>query len=353
MGKQTQVQATTAPTKPVIGRMPLRLVKTQGMDRDQWLKFRQSGIGSSDAAAAIGVSPYQSPLELWMIKTGRDAGLDKPDSEDDTQPVYWGQVLEPIVAKAYERRTGHKVRRVNAILQHPNPDYPWMLANIDREVIGSGEVQILECKTTGVYGAKLWDDGVPEYIQVQVQHQLAVTGKKAADVAVLLGGQELRIYRLERDEGLIADLMQLEAHFWRYVQTDTPPPADGSDSAERALRALYPTDQGESLDWRDDTVWTACFEDLVGIRAQRQKLEQQEQSVMQAIKQGMGDASRAVFAGGSVSWKRSKEGQALDLARLKAEHPDLLAQYQCVREGSRRFLISTTTDTQQTQEQPS
>ena len=73
-------------------------------------------------------------------------------------------------------------------------------SNIDREVTGSSEVQILECKTAGINGVKLWKDGVPEYVQLQVMHQLAVTGKQAADVAVLLGGQHLEIHRIERDE---------------------------------------------------------------------------------------------------------------------------------------------------------
>lgn len=102
-----------------------------------------------------------------------------------SSPAYWGNILEPIVASHYSKRTGHRVRRINAALQHPNPTLPWMLANIDREVIGAPVLQILECKTAGISGARLWKEGVPEYVQLQVMHQLAVTGKKAADVAVL------------------------------------------------------------------------------------------------------------------------------------------------------------------------
>ena len=87
------------------------------------------------------------------------------------------------------------------MLRHPTK--PWMLANLDREIVGQDEVQVLECKTVGINGAKLWRDGVPEYVQVQVMHQLAVTGQQAADVAVLLGGQKLEIHRLERNEVMI------------------------------------------------------------------------------------------------------------------------------------------------------
>ncbi len=106
----------------------IRLVSTQGMFREQWLAVRRGGIGSSDAAAAVGLSPYKSPLELWLEKTGRKEGPDLSGSE----AVFWGTTLEAIVANVYANRTGNKVRRVNAVLQHP--DHPFMLANLDRAV---------------------------------------------------------------------------------------------------------------------------------------------------------------------------------------------------------------------------
>ncbi len=96
-------------------------------------------------------------------------------------PAYWDNILEPIVASHYSKRTGQRVRRINAVLQHPDPQLQWMLANIDREVTGASDVQILECKTAGINGARLWKEGVPEYVQLQVMHQLAVTGKQSAD----------------------------------------------------------------------------------------------------------------------------------------------------------------------------
>ncbi len=182
-----QVQRQPGSPKPAPA---LKLIKTQDLARDEWLAVRKQGIGSSDAASAVGLNPYKSQLELWLEKTDQDAELPKPDPNDETSPMYWGTLLEPIVAAHYTKRTGHKVRRVNAVLQHPH--HPWMLANIDREVIGASDVQILECKTAGMNGAKLWRDGVPEYVQLQVQHQLGVTGKRAADVAVLICGNELK-----------------------------------------------------------------------------------------------------------------------------------------------------------------
>ncbi len=320
-------------------RPALRLVRTQDLNREQWLQVRRGGVGSSDAAAAVGLSPHKSQLQLWMEKTGRAGMLPATETDDDMSPTYWGALLEPIVAAHYTRRTGNRVRRVNAVLQHPL--CPWMLANIDREVMGAPDVQILECKTAGIQGAWLWRDGVPEYVQLQVMHQLAVTGKQAADVAVLIGGQELQIYRIERDEAMISQLATLEWMFWDYVERDEQPPADGSESADAALRALYPRDSGASLDLRQDLVMSGVFSDLLAVREVLSTNNALEAQLKQSIQQRMGDSSRALFDKGEVSFKRSKDGSALDTARLTAAHPDLVQQFTVTKPGSRRFLVQT------------
>ena len=321
-----------AKTKPA-----LKLVRTQDLSRDEWLTVRRQGIGSSDAAAAVGLNPYKSQLQLWMEKTGRDGALPVVDPNDDQSPMYWGTLLEPIVAAHYTRRSGHRVRRVNAVLQHP--EHSWMLANIDREVVGASDVQILECKTAGIHGARLWRDGVPEYVQLQVMHQLAVTGKQAADVAVLLGGQELQVFRIERDDTLIAQLITLEQQFWGYVQRDQEPPADGSASAELALRCLYPRDSGTTLDFSTDLEMSGVFSDLLAVREVITTQTALESQLKQRIQQRMGEATRAVFEIGEVSWKRSKDGTSLDTTQLLKEHPEMAQTYAVTKPGSRRFLV--------------
>lgn len=317
----------------------LKLVKTNHIGRDEWLAIRKKGIGSSDAAAAVGLNPYKSQLELWLEKTGKDQALPKIDPEDESSPTYWGSLLEPIVAAHYTKRTGNRVRRINAVLQHPSE--PWMMANIDREIMGDGTVQILECKTAGLNGARLWKEGVPEYVQLQVMHQLAVTGKSAADVAVLICGQELQVHRIGRDEQMIAHLIELERAFWRYVQTEQAPPADGSESADRALRCLYPHDSGMSLNLSGELELSAAFSDLVLVRQTLTDNLKREADLKQRIQQRMGDASKAVFESGHVSWKRSKDSNGFDLGRLLQERPELAAQYSIVTPGTRRFLVNT------------
>ena len=318
-------------------RPALRLVSTKGMARETWLDVRRQGIGSSDAAAAVGLNPYQSQLELWMHKTGKGDLLPSIDPLDETTPMYWGTLLEPIVAAHYTKRTGNRVRRVNAVLGHPQ--IPWMLANIDREVVGAPDVQILECKTAGINGAKLWRDGVPEYIQLQVMHQLAVTGKQAADVAVLICGQELQIHRIERDETMISQLIALEEQFWALVKSNTAPPADASDSAGTALRCLYPQDSGADIALSEDEAASSQFAQLLQVRARLTACEEQEALLKHQIQQQMGGASFARFAGGSVSWKRSKDSKAFNAALLQEEHPELAKAYMGTKPGSRRFLL--------------
>lgn len=325
------------PTRPRPRRAALKLVKTTELSRADWLEVRRTGIGGSDAAAAVGLNPYKSQLELWLEKTGRDAELSRPDPNDTTEPIYWGTLLEPIVAAAYTQQTGRRVRKVNAVLRHPT--IPFMLANLDREVVGVPDVHILECKTAGEFGARHWKDGVPEYVQLQVQHQLAVTGKRAADVAVLLCGQQLAVYRIERDVELIARLIQLEAEFWRCVETDTPPPGDGSESADRALRCLYPRDSGGTVDFSDDRLLSATFADLIAVREQIETLDVAAAKLKQAIQSAMGDASRALFDTGEVTFRRSKDSTSTDLEQLLADHPELARQYAIPKAGSRRFLM--------------
>ena len=317
-------------------RNALRLVSTRGMDRAQWLEVRKGGIGSSDAAAAVGLSPYKSQLELWMEKTGRVSANETPP--DQGSPLFWGTLLEPYVATAYTQRTGRKVRRLNAVLQHPT--FPYMLANIDREVIGCPEVQILECKTAGEFGARLWKEGVPEYVQLQVQHQLVVTGKDAADVAVLLCGQNLEVHRVQRDDEVVGRLLILEAKFWEYVEKDIPPPADGSESAGNALRQLY-RGNDTTVDFSDDEALSGKFAELAAIKESIDSQVARAEVLKQALQEAMAEASKATFRTGEVTFNRAKDSEVVDVKLLARENPDLVAKYTSVRPGSRRFRIST------------
>ncbi|MEX2367695.1 MAG: YqaJ viral recombinase family protein [Pseudohongiellaceae bacterium] len=327
--------------RPQSRRAAVRLVSTKNMSRDAWLSIRKQGIGGSDAAAAMGISPYQSALELWMNKTGRTPNGEGERIIGRRAPMYWGSVLEPIIAEQYSKLTGRKVRRVNSVLQHPDADKRWMLANLDFAIVGSEDTHILECKTAGEFGAKHWKDGVPDYVMCQVQHQLAVTGKRAADVCVLICGQELQIHRIKRDDELIAAIILMERDFWQQVLDDTPPEPDGSDSAAEALQRLYPYDNGTTLDWRDNPDTNGQFTRLVETRSKLETLNHYEAQLKQALQMQLGEATKAKLEDGHITWRRSKDSTSLDAAKLQEEHPDMHKRYSKVRKGSRRFLVNT------------
>ncbi|MFW1957615.1 YqaJ viral recombinase family protein [Acinetobacter guillouiae] len=321
-----------------------RFIETKKLSQAEWLDIRKQGIGSSDCAAACGLNPYMSMLELWMIKTGRI----KQSIEDESAghaPLYWGKQLEPLVAQYYSMHTNYKVRRVNAVLQHRDPDKYFMLANLDYSVVGDADVQILECKTAGEYGAKLWRDGVPLYVLCQVQHQLAVTGKKAAHICVLICGHETRIFKVTRSESVIQHIVNAERHFWECVETDTPPDADASESAAKALQQLYPEHIPLSTeDLRGDTIANQQFIELIQARHQIEKHQESFDLLKHQLQAKMQGAERATFETGSVTWKKSKDSISLNSKALLEKFPKYLEQFPQTKTGSRRFNIYSNDD---------
>lgn len=316
-----------------------RFVETKNMTQAEWLEVRRKGIGSSDCAAACGLNPYMSMLELWMIKTGRIQHNIEDESEGHA-PLYWGKRLEPLVAEYYSMHTQHKVRRVNAVLQHRDPDKHFMLANLDYSVVGDADVQILECKTAGEYGAKLWRDGVPLYVLCQVQHQLAVTGKQAAHICVLLCGHETRIFKVTRSESVIQHIINAERYFWDCVEKDTPPEADASESAAKALQLLYPEHVPLSTtDLSEDEQANQQFEQLIRVRNQVEKHQEQFDLLKHQLQAKMQEAERATFKTGSVTWKKVKDSVSLDSKELLQQHPEYLNQFPQTKQGTRRFQI--------------
>lgn len=177
---------------------------TLDMSRQDWLELRKSGIGGSDAASILGFNKWKSAFQLYIEKTSDFV------EEIDNEFIYWGNVLEDVVATEFARRTGKKVRRRNQMLRHD--DYPFMTANLDRVVVG--ERAILECKTTSQYNKEAWEgDNVPAAYICQVQHYLAVTGYDKAYIAVLIGGNNFVWKEIERDDEFIELMIEHEKNF--------------------------------------------------------------------------------------------------------------------------------------------
>lgn len=318
----------------------LRLVTTATASRLAASEARPLRLFSQDAAATLGLDPNKSPLELWLEKTGRQTASLDNDPRNDSTPAFWQSVLEPIISWRYSRSTGRKVRRYSREVSHASPDLPWMAARIKREVLDDEDVQLLVCKAVGASEVYLWQEGIPVSIRLQVMHLLAVTGKHAADLAVLLGGQQWQIHRIERDEASIAQLIEGERQFWNYVDTDRPPPADGSASAGKALARLYPQDSGARRDFRQQAGLLAIYLELKVLRQTLQAKQARAEELQQRLQQALGDATYGDFPHGSIRWQRAQNRTVLDVERLLQDHPELLERYAKHLPGDREFVIS-------------
>ncbi|MGQ4613644.1 YqaJ viral recombinase family nuclease, partial [Acinetobacter junii] len=217
-----------------------------------------------------------------------------------------------------------------------------MLANLDYSVVGSDEVQILECKTAGEHGAKLWRDGVPLYVLCQVQHQLAVTGKQAAHVCVLICGHETKIFKVTRSESVIQHIINAERYFWECVEKDTPPSVDASESAAKAIQQLYPVHVPLTVeDLSQNETANLMFDKLIKLKEEIQYQQERFDQLKHEIQMMMQDKERAVFAHGSVVWKKAKDSISLNTKALLQHQPELIELYPLEKQGSRRFNIYT------------
>lgn len=289
---------------------------TRDMSRDKWLESRRNGIGGSDAAAIMGANPYASPLAVYADKIG--AAPEKETSEAMRQ----GTDLEAYVAERFTDSTGIKLRRVNRILQHP--EYPWMLANIDRDVVGGDGG--FEAKTTNMLNKHDFENGeVPLNYMWQCQHYMAVTGAPYWYLAVLVLGKAFHVFRIDRDDALIDRLIQAEQEFWlEHVEKRVPPLPTGSDADDAALEAIYPEAQaGSDADLTDVNDALNLIELL---KADKEKLETRIRAAEDEIKAVLGDRERGTTACWSVSWKSSTRS-TVDTKRLRAELPEIAAQY--------------------------
>jgi len=293
----------------------VELAKTLDMPRNEWLQKRRKGIGGSDASVVIGVNPWKTQMDLWLEKTGEFT------ENEDNEKMYWGRILEDIVAREFSARTGLKLRRKNAILQHK--EYPFMIANVDRLVVG--QKAGVECKNIGIRSAEHWEMGVPEYYQAQVQHYMAVTGYPVWYVAVLIGGQEFRYYKLTRDEQFIHELIQAEAEFWKLVETRTPPPLDGSKASTELVKRMYPeAEQGKEIE--------LPFEAFELIQQYEQACEEEKQIQLKKdeaankLKNMLGTAEKGTIHGRTVIWQ-NVTSKRLDTKALQKEHPEIYEKY--------------------------
>lgn len=294
--------------------------------REAWLDLRRGGIGGSEAAAIVGVDPWSTAFELFHDKKGR------VEPKEQTRQMEWGHRLEDSVRRWFADETGLPVVKRDVMYQHP--DHPWMLANMDGEV---GDDAILECKNTDARHEEDWADGPPLHYTLQTNHYLAVSGRRRAYIAVLIGGNDPRYFVLDRDEELIGMLIAAEERFWyEHVLADVEPPVTARLSDAELLGGLYDPQAGSEIllppNARQLLVHRAACKTEIA------ELEEQILACENQVKAMLGDHEIGLDADGKVlvTWK-SRDDTRIDAKRLRAELPEVAETYSTTKKV-RMFL---------------
>ena len=210
-------------------------------ERESWLKERKSGIGGSDAPAVCGVSPWKSPLAVYLDK------LDRLPESPPTLQMELGLLLEPAIATLYEQRTGFRLEKTEKpITRHPS--IPWAFASLDyRAAIDRRPVEV---KTTHERNRGQWgepgSDEIPDHYLIQVTHEMECAEADVADVPCLFGLSEFAVFTVRRSESLARRVLEIEAEFWDRVQRQEPPePTWGDLQTSKLLNYLNPPDGSE------------------------------------------------------------------------------------------------------------
>ncbi len=340
------------------GTLPNPVVSTEDLPREEWLAYRRKGIGGSDAAAVLGISPFRTGVDLYYDKLGQNV-------EDDGQnwvAKEMGTQLENLVARIFAKKTGLAVCPMPVMFQHG--EHSWMLADVDRLVnLKDGSTAILECKTTNYNARDKWEyDGkpiVPQYYEAQGRHYMAVMNLDRVYFCCLYGNSEddVIIRSIDRDLNYEAELLALEENFWvNHVQAKVPPPYiedDGAlvlESLRRCMGPSYKDVPPASLtEAQSENVrrYVELQEQRGTLNASARVLDKEMERLKARIVADMGGSWSASCdsEGGSyaVTMKPSRRVSMLkdDLLRLKDDHPDIFDQYATVSE-SRTFNVKFT-----------
>lgn len=291
------------------------ITKVKTESQEEWKALRHHYIGGSDAAAVVGLNAYASQYSLWAEKTDRVP----PFSGNLATEV--GTFLEEFVARKFTEVTGKKVRKANQSFL--NSDYPFAIANIDREVVG--EDAGLEIKTTDSLNTHKFKNGeFPPNYYVQCMHYMAVTGKARWYLAVLIGHKEFRWYTIERDEGEVQALMTAEKIFWTLVEKNIPPEPDGMKATSDTLRELYPDSENRIVDlygYADD------IKQYLDLEQKIKELETMRDEAANKVKAFMGNACGGECDGYRVTWK-TQSRKSFDSKAFAKANPDIdLSEY--------------------------
>lgn len=295
------------------------------------LSKRKEGIGGSDVAAICGLSKWKTPLDIYMDKLG----LSEPSEEN--QFTYFGNVLEPIIREEYQRRTGNRV-----IYDFNSPftssAYPWMIANVDGISLDKNTrtIAVTEFKTASQYSLDQWGeegtDQIPNEYLFQCAHYAIIAGVERVDLAVLIGGNDFRIYAYNRNEKLENKIIKVEERFWHdHVLAKVPPEPVNSDD----LLKLWPDSVSKQV-VADSNILQKAYE-LSRLKQEISNLSKTEDAIKYEIQSFMKDSDTLVDENfNKLITYKSQTSKRVDITALREKHPDICKDF--LKESSSRVF---------------
>lgn len=310
--------------------MNAKLIMTveQMKDRDVWRQTRNLGIGGSDAGAIMGMNPWKSKYQLWLEKTGQA----EPEDISGKESVYWGTVLEAPVADRFAELTGKKIRRAGMM---QNVKDPWMLANVDRLIVG--EKAGLECKCTNAFSVKDWkEDNLPDSYYWQCQHYMMTTGLPVWYIAVLIGGNSFDYKAVPRHDDDIKALYEAEEEFWlKNVKEGIMPDIDGSELTQKALEAQYPGKNSDPIELPSEAA--AILQLYYDFDKQYKEAKAAAEEQKNKLCAMLGDYEIGFIGDKKITWKRYDGRITVNAKKLKKDYPEIYKQVTTQGKPFRKF----------------
>jgi putative phage-type endonuclease len=257
-------------------------------------------MGASDAAAALGLDPYRSPLSVWRRLRGLDG-----DTSEDSEPAKWGRVLEPIVRGEYALRNRAAVMvpvesttkdgwlRCTpdglVLVDVLHADIGVFVGSIKRSIPGAGPATdgLVQCKTASAYLSDDWAERPPAKYEIQVRVEMAVTDLPWCDVACLIGGQRYVCFRVHRDAKLEDNILRDLRSAWERARDGVEPDVDASEDWRRHLSERM-AKTSASIEARDSLA--TAVEEWRARRTKIRQLEEEERELKNQLLKALADA---------------------------------------------------------------
>lgn len=290
---------------------------------------RSKFIGGSDVSAILGVSPYKTPLDLYLDK------IDPKEDNRNAAAKNRGKRLEPYVLDMLSEEHGFPILARNK--RYDDRVLPYLSAEIDAETLDTDGKRVnVEIKTVHPFKRKEWGeeltDEIPVHYTAQAMHGLMLSGRDRCIFAVLIG-DELRLYRVDRDVEIMRVMREREVAFWTQNVIPRIPPAP-SNSLD--VLKLFEKDIGTSIEATQE-IANLC-ERLKTLRAIAKETGAQIEDAEEAIKLFMGGAARLEFNAETLATWKTQAARRLDQSALAAAHPTIVEEFKRVQE-SRVFRL--------------